>query len=144
MGKKHTIEMTVNKCLWCGSKKENMKPHTVEYRKQKVYGFICSDDCERQLESFVNYIHKYLKLSIAWYIFALVIGEVLLFMRFQEDKGALGYLFMGVMIGLNLIIFPATINIAHPAPKTAVKIARVTGVVFILVGVVAWYFLRSL
>ena len=121
-----------------------MKTHTVEYRRQKAHGFICSDDCERQLEGFVSYIHKYLKLSIVWYIIVVVIGEVLLFMRIQQDKGALGSLFMGVMIGLNLIIFPATTNIVHPTPKTAVKIAKVTGMVFILAGGGAWYFLKSL
>ncbi len=144
MGKKHTIEIIVDKCLWCGSKKENMKPHIVEYRRQKAHGFICNDGCERQLEGFVGYIHKYLKLSIAWYIIAVVIGEVLLFVRIQQDKGALGSIFMGVMIGLNLILFPSTINIVHPAPKIAVKIVKVTGMVFILAGVGAWYFLKSL
>lgn len=134
------------KCIWCNkelSKEEIEANYLVgeEYSKKNC----CSEECKTHTEDFYSYgkknTAKFLLLILAS-VFGMVIINIIYMANKVNSFPAGGFAWLGVIFGFTIFKYPFCTPQTNKGLgiKVTIKIAKIIGVIFLIVGLISLIF----
>lgn len=124
----------IEKCLWCNKGADQLNKIEIKFRGKLKEVQVCNSICEARLRRFVEYADTHIKHYTLSLTLSFLIGLVIVFWRFNVDKGALGVLVILAGAGLTLIKYPFVTSqtVSLMGVKKAVVTGRILGAISII------------